>query len=159
MLQIYSEMGCPHVFITLTTNTEWPELKDALPEGTSAFEEPQTVSRVFKHRLDALLHNLSNGKYFGGRNTEWITHVIEYQKRGLPHAHIVCRLQKMPENGALMEWIDTHITYARPPQPTAHSTADQVRLHDIVTKKRTVSYNAHILLDWDGHANVCYAAY
>ena len=204
ILQIYNEMGCPHTFITLTTNTEWPELKEALPEGTSAFEDPITVCRVFKHRLDAFLYNLRNGKYFGGRKTEWITHVIEYQERGLPHAHIVCRLENMPENEEdLMEWIDAHISCVRPPEPTEHSTADQIKLHDIITTKMThkcgnycaskrgcksgfdktapcerttldergyprykrgpndlriVSYNAQIVLDWDGHANVCYAA-
>jgi len=204
MLQIYNEMGCPHAFITLTTNTEWPELKEALPDGTSAFEDPITVCRVFKHRLDAFLHNLRNGKYFGGRKTEWLTYVIEYQERGLPHAHIVCRLDNMPtEEEALMEWIDTHISCAKPPQPTAHSTPDQIRLHDIVSNKMThncgnycaskrgcksgfdktcpcerttldekgypkykrgpndlriVPYNIEIVLDWDGHANACYAA-
>ena len=114
--------GCPRLtFITLTTNTEWPELKEALPEGISVFEVPLTVRRVFKRRLDAFLHSLRSGEYFGGRKTEWIVHVTECQERGLPHAHIVCRLQNM---SALIEWIDTRSSC---PRPTVDLSDDLIR--------------------------------
>jgi len=113
----------PHTFITLTTNTEWPELKEALPEGTSAFEDPITVCRAFKHRLDAFLYNLRNGKYFGGRKTEWITHVIEYQERGLPHAHIVCRLEKIYEWNSIIQELN-------PNEATPFKSKNKLADHD-----------------------------
>jgi len=37
-LIIVSERGEPHLFITLTTNTEWPELKEQLFYGQTAFD-------------------------------------------------------------------------------------------------------------------------
>jgi hypothetical protein len=37
-LIIVSEFGEPHLFITLTTNTEWPEIKDRLFYGQTAFD-------------------------------------------------------------------------------------------------------------------------
>ena len=55
---------------------------------------PAIVGIVFQARLQALLHNLKNGKYFGGDKTVYIIHVIEYQERGFPHAHIVCKLER-----------------------------------------------------------------
>jgi len=36
--------------------------------------------------------NIRNGKYFDGREIIYTFHVIEYQYRGLPHAHLVVRL-------------------------------------------------------------------
>jgi hypothetical protein len=43
--------------------------------------------------LEALLKNLRSGQYFDGRETAYDIRVIEYQHRGLPHAHIVFRLK------------------------------------------------------------------
>ena len=37
-LIVVSEKGQPHLFITLTTNTEWPEIKDHLFFGQTAFD-------------------------------------------------------------------------------------------------------------------------
>jgi hypothetical protein len=36
---------------------------------------------------------LGFGKYFGGRGVQYILHVVEYQFQGLPHVHMVFRLQ------------------------------------------------------------------
>jgi hypothetical protein len=43
--------------------------------------------------MDALLFNLRYGKYFGNRKTVYDIRCIEYQHRGLPHAHIVAKLE------------------------------------------------------------------
>jgi hypothetical protein len=55
---------------------------------------PAIVCEVFKAKLDALIHNLKNGKFFVEDTTVFLIHVIEYQERGLPHAHIVLKLVK-----------------------------------------------------------------
>ena len=39
-----------------------------------------------------------NGKYFGGAKVSFIIYVIEYQHRGLPHAHIACRMTNAPNH-------------------------------------------------------------
>ncbi len=41
--------------------------------------------------------NLRNGKHFDGRELIYSFHVIEYQYRGLPHAHFVARLKDAPD--------------------------------------------------------------
>jgi hypothetical protein len=56
------------------------------------------VAEVFHARLQAWLHNLRSGKYFGRDTTVFIIRVIEYQERGLPHAHIVYRLKHAGED-------------------------------------------------------------
>jgi hypothetical protein len=79
--------------------------------GQVAFDRPDIVCRVFKLRLQAFLHNLRNGKYFDDIGTSGsgaairLVHrgviyeifVIEYQHRGLPHAHIVVKFSNTPD--------------------------------------------------------------
>ena len=61
-----------------------------------AFDRPDIICQVFKARLQALIHNLKQGKRFNGGKVQYIMYVIEYQHRGLPHAHIVVRLDNHP---------------------------------------------------------------
>ena len=56
---------------------------------------------------------LQNGKYFDGRELIYSFHVIEYQYRGLPHAHLVARLKDAPDisdqnNEDLINFVDSH---------------------------------------------------
>jgi hypothetical protein len=92
-LVLVSEFGCPHVFITLTCNPKWHEIVSQLVHGQTAFDRPDLTGVVFKSRLNQFKMNLRNGKYFDGRKPIYGFHVIEYQYLGLPHAHLVARLE------------------------------------------------------------------
>ena len=108
-LTIVTELGDPDIFITGTTNPLWPEIQERLFPGQSAFDRADVVIEVFHARLGAVVHNLRNGKYFGGRQTIYDLRVIEYQHRGLPHFHLVCKLEDMPKRDnpeAVLAWID-----------------------------------------------------
>jgi hypothetical protein len=90
-LILVSEFGCPHVFLTLTCNPKWPEIMSQLLDGQTAFDRPEVTAAVFKSSLDQMKMNIRNGKYFDGRELIYTFNVIEYQYRGLPHAHLgVC---------------------------------------------------------------------
>ena len=126
-LALVSEYGRPSLFITLTCNPNWPEIIEQLLPGQTAFDRGDVVCQVFHRKLQALLANLRQGKYFPVINSitnwhkiEYEVRVIEYQRRGLPHAHIVLRFEntiEMPvyENKEeLAKWIDSHITAKYP---------------------------------------------
>jgi hypothetical protein len=89
---LVSEFGCPHVFLTLTCNPKWPETVSQLLVDQTAFDRPDVTAVVFKSRLKQLKTNIRKGKYFDGLGITYIFHVIEYQYRGLPHAHMVIHL-------------------------------------------------------------------
>jgi hypothetical protein len=57
-LTAVSELGDATGFITLTTNVLWPEIKEKLLPGQTAFEAPEIVCQVFKARLAAFMNNL-----------------------------------------------------------------------------------------------------
>ncbi len=112
-LILVSEFGCPHVFITLTCNPKWPEICSQLLTGQTAFDRPDMTGAVFKSWLDQMKTNIRNGKYFGSRELPYHFHVIEYQYRGLPHAHLVARLEDAydindsnPDN--LIDFVNKH---------------------------------------------------
>lgn len=79
--------GKPDLFITMTSNPKWPEVTAELLPGQSASDRPGIVERVFKLKLDALKRDLVQNGVFGRVVAD--IHVVEWQKRGLPHAHIL----------------------------------------------------------------------
>ncbi len=96
-LVLVSEYGCPHVFLTLTCNPEWPKIQSQLINGQTTFNRPDVTVPVFKPRLDKFKTNIRNGKCFKSRQVIYIIHVIEYQYCGLPHAHMVFHLDNAPD--------------------------------------------------------------
>ncbi len=91
-LVLVSEYGCPHVFLTLTCNPEWPEIQSQVINGQTAFDCPDVTVLVFKAMLDKFKTKIRNGKYFESHEVIYIIHVIEYQYHGMPHAHMVFHL-------------------------------------------------------------------
>ncbi|XP_065203965.1 uncharacterized protein LOC135834055 [Planococcus citri] len=90
-MAIVSRLGKPTLFITKTCNPNWPEIKSNLSQKQSHIDRPDLCDRVFNLKLNRLLKDLKSGKIFG--KMVYILYVIEFQKRGLPHAHIACRVE------------------------------------------------------------------
>gem|GEM_PF-2308791 len=116
---LVSEFGRPTLFITFTCNPNWPEIKEMLFEGETAYDRADITTKVFHEKLDRFLFNMRNGKYFGQRHKPtYELRVIEYQQRGLPHAHMVFQLDNIPdwktEKEELALWIDENINATFP---------------------------------------------
>jgi hypothetical protein len=97
MAQVYA-MGGPHVFLTFTGNPKWEEIQSNLQYGNAWWNDPVLVCRIFKQKLETLLQGIRDGKYFGGRKSTYLQYVIEFQKRGMPHAHMLIRLENFESN-------------------------------------------------------------
>ena len=90
-MALFQKFGRPHFFITATANPNWKEIQDALKVDQSAFDRPDLVARVFKLKKQQLIRELQSEFIFG--NCVARTHCIEFQKRGLPHVHILVWLE------------------------------------------------------------------
>ena len=131
LLALCSDIGGVDVFITLTVNTKWPEITERLFDGQTAFEREDLVCVVFHARLEAFLHHLRNGRYFSGGKAILDAHVIEYQHRGLPHAHIVAKLSNGPSKDNVelcAAWIERHIQTTMP-DPADADYYDLIKEH------------------------------
>ncbi|XP_074337035.1 uncharacterized protein LOC141674212 [Apium graveolens] len=82
-------IGHPDIILTMTCNPLWDEIQkmmEYLP-GCIALNCPDIISRVFRLKLDQLLEDIKTKKYFGVCNG--VMYVVEFQKRGLPHVHML----------------------------------------------------------------------
>lgn len=95
--------------------------------------------KVFKLKLDILLKNIEKKKYFGNRKIIYLMRVIEYQHRGMPHAHIVIKLSDMPGDNDIQGQIEFINKYISAKAPTLHekSTPDDKRYCSYVHKHMT----------------------
>ena len=86
-MAIVAKYGKPDLFITMTCNPNWREIKDNLYPGQTPIDRPDLIARVFKIKLNELKKDLTTNKVFG--KVKAFVYTIEFQKRGLPHAHIL----------------------------------------------------------------------
>ncbi|KAG2779587.1 hypothetical protein PC129_g22883 [Phytophthora cactorum] len=70
----------------MTCSPTWEEIMEKIPDGQTAQDRPDIVARVWQLKLGAELKDLDEGVL--GRVHAQI-YVVEFQKRGLPHAHIL----------------------------------------------------------------------
>ena len=113
-MAIAREFNKPDFFITMTCNPNWTEIKKELMEGQTPQDRPDLVSRVFKLKLDQLMNDLLAGELFG--KVVAYMNVIEFQKRGLPHCHILIILAAH-DRIVTQDFIDSIIVAELPPNP------------------------------------------
>jgi hypothetical protein len=104
-LAIARDRGTPSFWLTPTTNPNWPEIRSRLRPGQDASDCPAVVCRAFHARLHMLKTFIR--KQFGGLTYE--ISVVEFQKRGLPHAHIVVKLLQDPPLSAIDDFISAEL--------------------------------------------------
>ncbi|XP_076945580.1 uncharacterized protein LOC143616712 [Bidens hawaiensis] len=79
--------GYTDFFLTITCNPKWPEVTRFLKDTTlKSKDRPDILYRLFKIKLDALLKDLKDKKVLD--KVQAVVYTIEFQKRGLPHAHM-----------------------------------------------------------------------
>ena len=104
--------GRPDLFITFTCNPTWKEITDLLMPYQPAHDRHDLTARVFRQKLLKLMDSITKHKLFG--TTKCYMYSIEWQKRGLPHAHILVWV----ENRIRPEQVDSIIS-AELPDPVA----------------------------------------
>ena len=90
-IAIVRRFGKPSLFITFTANPKWQEIENELLPNQTAADRPDLVARVFNLKVQDLLDQIRHKEVFG----PWLGWVwtIEYQKRGLPHLHLLVFLK------------------------------------------------------------------
>lgn len=101
------------IFMTVTANPKWPEITRELLPGQTAYDRPDLVSRVFKLKKEAILDDIYK-KGVLGQAVAYV-YAIEFQKRGLPHMHLLIFL-KEPWKLLTPNAIDS-VIWARWPDP------------------------------------------
>jgi hypothetical protein len=84
------KFGTLDLFVTFTYNPKWKEITYTLLLGQTVKDRPKLVTRVFNLKLDTLLKDIKDSVLSNVIVKIW----VEFQKRGLPHAHILLILDE-----------------------------------------------------------------
>ena len=131
--------GKPDFFITFTCNPQWPDILRELPQCVKPSERADLIVRVFHQKLTELITDLWEREIFGRAMAR--SHVIEFQKRGLPHAHILIILS--PEDRIqTTEQVDDAVRAELPDpidEPELYSLVTTHMMHQQCSVNRTSS--------------------
>ncbi|WVZ69470.1 hypothetical protein U9M48_018246, partial [Paspalum notatum var. saurae] len=130
-LVICCTYGPPHKFTTFTCNPKWPEIAEAIrcEPGQKPSDRADMVVRVFHMKLEEYLTDIKEGRVFGPVRA--VAHTNEFQKRGLPHSHILV-WQSDTGREQTAEDVDKYISAELPDpkvDPLAFSLVQEFMIH------------------------------
>jgi hypothetical protein len=112
-LALHTQFGNPTFLLTITANPNWPEIRTSCENAVHGAKKERIdlINMSFNTRVTFIVRMLKAGLLFGP--VDYVTGVREFQKRGLPHVHIIIKLKN---TGTLMntEVIDQYISAELP---------------------------------------------
>ena len=128
-MSIVGKTGKTDIFLTMTCNPNWKEIQENLLPGQEASDRPELVARVFHLKKKRLLHKITKENFFGVP----VAHVdvVEFQKRGLPHVHLLITLARGYKI-TTADIVDKYICAEIPDEsifPTRHQIVMQNMIH------------------------------
>lgn len=127
-MAIFGRFGKPDLFMTVTCNPTWSEITANLLPGERPHDRPDIVSRVFTLKLESIMDDIKRGRL--GPMVCYV-YTIEFQKRGLPHAHILINLQTgfKPISPAMIDKIVCAELPNRDQNPRLFDIVSRVMIH------------------------------
>ncbi|XP_066924644.1 uncharacterized protein [Clytia hemisphaerica] len=90
-MAVVAKHGKPDTFLTFTCNPKWREITENLLPNQRAHDRPDLLTRVFRMKLAAMKKEIMKDGILGMVVAR--VDVIEFQKRGLPHAHLLIHFE------------------------------------------------------------------
>ena len=86
-MTICGKFGKSTFFLTFTCNPKWKEITASISTYQTASDRPDVVARVFNQKKKELINDVEKRQVLGFSTAR--IHVVEFQKRGLPHCHML----------------------------------------------------------------------
>ncbi|XP_071723153.1 uncharacterized protein [Rutidosis leptorrhynchoides] len=166
-MMIFKLVGYPDLFITFTCNTKWPEITRLCKASrTNVEDRPDILARVFKMKLDEFIRDVKNNKIFG--ELKAYVYTIEFQKRGLPHVHMLEKSSKFesPEDidryifVELSDYLKKYVAVTSvghdgyPVYRRRNEEKVVKRGEFLLDNRKVIPYNPYLMMKYRGHINV-----
>ena len=128
-MSIVRELGKPDLFITTSCNPKWPKISSSLIPNQIPADRPDLVCRVFNLRLKSIMNDIVKRSIFG--KVICFVHTIEFQKKGLPHAHVLIILHPTCKINEVKQ-VDRAVSAELPdalPSPQLHAALASHMIH------------------------------
>ncbi|XP_052107503.1 uncharacterized protein LOC107458495 [Arachis duranensis] len=144
-MAIVLKEGKPDIFLTMTCNPSWTEITSELNLVQTLQDRPDLTTRIFRAKFEQLKEDVITKGVLG--KVKSYIYVTEFQKRGLPHVHMLLILEN---NDKLIdpEHYDS-LQYKR-----RFDTPIPINQNVTVNNRWVVPYNPWLLLKYDRHINV-----
>nr|XP_025611281.1 uncharacterized protein LOC112703866 [Arachis hypogaea] len=87
--------GKPDIFLIMTCNPSWSEIASELSPTQTPQDRPDLTTRIFKAKFEQLKQDVITKGVLG--KVKSYIYVTEFQKRGLPHVHMLLILENNDE--------------------------------------------------------------
>jgi hypothetical protein len=121
---ISTPYGAPTSFLTFTMNPYWLDFQ-ALKRGDGPYSDSAMATIIFRSKMNTLMKFIHSRKMLG--KVSAFVGRIEYQKRGLPHAHILLWTDYDTSHVASIEKV-VNVRFPRDsPSPDDHDSTSDFR--------------------------------
>ncbi|XP_029150694.1 uncharacterized protein [Arachis hypogaea] len=90
-MAIVLKEGKPDIFLTMTCNPSWTEVTSELNPVQTPQDRPDLTTRIFRAKFEQLKEDVITKGVLG--KVKSYIYVTEFQKRGLPHVHMLLILE------------------------------------------------------------------
>ncbi|KAL5163060.1 hypothetical protein HKD37_07G020033 [Glycine soja] len=144
-MAICNHVGFPNIFITLTCNPNWPEIRRLLsPLNLKPTDKPDIVSRIFKLKYEQMLSDLTKGQLLG--KAEIPSHEDDPKLYRLVENHMIHGPNAVPQT--LLDSNDYPVYHRR---NNGHSISKN---GIIIDNRYIVPYNPKLLKKYQAHINI-----
>uniref|UniRef100_A0AC34FIM2 ATP-dependent DNA helicase n=1 Tax=Panagrolaimus sp. ES5 TaxID=591445 RepID=A0AC34FIM2_9BILA len=129
IMTIIENTDLPAWFITFTGNPNWPEILRNIAKGENRAD---VKCRVFMAKAQQFLDDLFKRNLFGKVQAYHV--VMEFQKRGMPHLHVILIMDKQVGANEVDKYISARIPDLPDPKDRSEAAIQLRRLHEIIMR-------------------------
>ncbi|KAM3273958.1 hypothetical protein ACQJBY_043247 [Aegilops geniculata] len=129
--------GSPDIFTTFACDPEWPEIIETLEHGQKAVDGADITIQIHQMKLLDYLHTIRIGQVFG--TVLAVVHTVQFQKTGVPHAHILVWQEKNDDQAPALADVDPYACTAALANSAEAVLPQPARLNMIATTAAAAS--------------------